>query len=172
MKFKLAAFLLIASTVAVAQGRPGGGGRPGGAGPGPGAGMGQGQMDSTRARDMSRDQTRDQIRDRQRIHQGQLGQVQLNSGAFKMLQNRTGKSADELKQMYVNSGARNFGEFASAVVVSKNLNLDTAKVLEGTKTQPLGQVLQNMHVERNRVRTEIRKAHQEVLDADKNPPKN
>ncbi len=121
---------------------------------------------------MSGDQTRDQIRDRQRIHQRQLSQVQLNSGAFKMLQNRTGKSADELKQMYANSAARNFGEFASAVVVSRNLNLDTAKVLEGTRTQPLGQVLQNMNVERNRVRAEIRKAHQEVLDAVRNPPKN
>ena len=167
MKVKVVVFVMAVSLAAFAQGR----GRGTGGGMGQGAGMGQGQgVGRGQAAGMGQmDQQRDQTRDRQRIHQQQLSQVQLNSGAFKMLQNKTGNSADQLKQMYANSGARNFGDFASALIVSKNLNLDTGKVLEGIKTQPLGQVLRNMNVERNRVRAEIQKAHQEVLEADKKP---
>ena len=165
MKYRLAVFLLATSLLAGAQGR----------GRGPGGGMGQGmgqrqgagqggqmrqqQMDRTRSQDMT------QMRTMQRLHQGPLNDAAMQSGSFKMMMQKTNRSAEQLRQMYASSGARNYGQFASAVMVSHNLGLDPDKVLAGTQTQSLGRTLQNMGVDKakanqeiNRVRTEMRTA--------------
>jgi hypothetical protein len=94
-----------------------------------------------------------------------LKDAQVNGGAFRMLERKTGMTADQLQALYKSSAAKNFGQFVSAIVVSKNLNLDTQKVLDGLKTQSLGQTLQSMGVAQNTAKEEIRKAHQEIKDA-------
>jgi hypothetical protein len=75
-----------------------------------------------------------------------LNQAQVNSGAFRMLEKKTGMTSDQLQALYASSGAKNFGQFVAAVVVSKNLGLDTNAVLNGLKTQSLGQTLQSLGV--------------------------
>ena len=84
-----------------------------------------------------------------------------------MLQEKTGKSTEELQAMYLASGAKNFGQFTSAVMVSKNLDLDTNAVLEGLKTKSLGQVLKDMGVSEETATAEIAKAKKQSKDANK-----
>jgi hypothetical protein len=78
--------------------------------------------------------------------QQSLKDSQINGGAFRMLEKKTGMTSDQLQALYASSGAKNFGQFVSAVVVSKNLGLDTNAVLDGLKTQSLGQTLQSLGV--------------------------
>jgi hypothetical protein len=108
-------------------------------------------------------------RSQRQIHRQPLNPETEKLGSFRMLQQKTGMNAEELQKLYASSGARNYGQFASAVVVSKNLNLDTQKVLDGAATNNLGQTLQNLGVDRQTARTEIKKAHQEIYQADTQP---
>jgi len=94
-----------------------------------------------------------------------LKDAQVNSGAFHMLEKKTGMTSQQLQALYVQSGAKNFGEFVSAVVVSKNLGLDTQKVLDGLKTASLGRTLQNLGVDKKKAKDEIKKAEKEAKDA-------
>jgi len=94
-----------------------------------------------------------------------LNQAQVNSGAFRMLEKKTGMTSQQLQTLYARSGAKNFGEFVSAIVVSKNLGLDTQKVLEGIKTASLGQTLQNLGIDKKKAKEEIKKAEKEAKDA-------
>jgi hypothetical protein len=173
MRFKvLLIFILALATMSFAQGRGRGGQSSGmgqGRGMGPGAGTGQGTMqrDQDRMRDQTKAQDQDRIRQHDRIHEGPLNDEMMKSQSWRMLQQRTGMSSEQLKQMYANSGARNYGQFVSAMMVSRNLNLDSQKVLVGTRTQPLGQVLQNMGVERGKADAEVRQAHEQIRKADR-----
>jgi hypothetical protein len=56
-----------------------------------------------------------------------LKSAQRNSGAFRILENKTGMTSDQLQQLYASDGTKNFGQFVSAIVVSKNLGLDTTR---------------------------------------------
>lgn len=96
-----------------------------------------------------------------------LKSSQINGGAFRMLENKTGMTAAQLQQLYASSGARDYGEFVSAIVVSKNLHLDTNQVLDGLKTQSLGKTLQTLGVSKDAAKDAIKKANQEAKDADK-----
>ena len=91
-----------------------------------------------------------------------LKDSQINGGAFKMLETKTGKTEAELKEMYAASGAKNFGQFCSAIVVSKNLNLDTSAVLAGIKDKSLGETLQDLGVPKGKADAEIKKAEAEA----------
>jgi hypothetical protein len=91
-----------------------------------------------------------------------LSDSQVNGGAFKMLESRTGMTSDQLKTLYASSGAKNFGQFASAIVVSKNLNLDTNQVLTGLKTMSLGETLESLGVPKDKAKDEVKKAEKEV----------
>lgn len=97
-----------------------------------------------------------------------LREAQINGGAFKMLENKTGLTSQQLQDLYKSSGARNFGQFVSAVVVAKNLNLDQAKVLEGLKTMSLGQTLQSLGVSKKDAKGAIAEANKQVKEAEKN----
>jgi len=99
--------------------------------------------------------------------QQSLKDAQVNSGAFRLLEQKTGMTSDELKALYASSGAKNFGEFVSAVVVSKHLGLDTNQVLTGLKTKSLGHTLQDLGVTPDKAKAEIKKAKQEAKQADK-----
>ena len=94
-----------------------------------------------------------------------LNQAQVNSGAFRMLEKKTGMTSQQLQTLYARSGAKNFGQFVAAVVVSKNLGLDTQKVLDGIKTASLGQTLQNLGIDKKKAKEEIKKAEREAKDA-------
>jgi hypothetical protein len=100
-----------------------------------------------------------------RPEQEPLRDAQINGGAFKMLEQKTGMTSDQLKALYASSGARNFGAFVSALVVSKNLGLDSSKVLDGLRTQSLGKTLTSLGVEPAKAKDEIRRADQEVKAA-------
>ncbi len=84
-----------------------------------------------------------------------------------MLERKTGLSSAQLQIMYTSSGAKNFGEFVSAVVVSKNLRLDTNQVLEGLKTKSLGQTLKDLGVPDDKAKAETKKAKRGIADAKK-----
>lgn len=100
-------------------------------------------------------------------HQQPMTKGQMKSGSFQMLQQMTGMDSAQLQQMYANSGAQDFGKFASAVVVSHNMNLDQRKVLEGMKTMNLGKTLNTMGVPKDTAKAEIKKAERQVKEANK-----
>lgn len=172
---KLLLFVLAASLTVAAQGKGGGGARggpPAGAGPGMSGSSGMG---TDRRPDMPTDHGRPDATGKPADHtdhlkshdQQPLKDAQVNSGSFKMLEQKTGMTEDQLKAMYASSGAKNYGQFVSAVVVSKNLGLDTQKVLDGLKTQSLGQTLQDLGVAPDKAKAEIKKANAEAKAAKK-----
>ncbi len=160
MKGKVLAFVLVAAVAAFAQH---GGGHAGGPPAGMGGSMGHGHSDmgpssnSTGKGSTGMSQT-----------QQPLKQSQINGGAFRMLEKKTGMTSPELQQLYQSSGAKNFGQFVSAIVVSKNLGLDTNTLLTDLKTMSLGQALQKMGVSSQQSKAAIKQANQEIKDANKN----
>lgn len=173
---KIIMFVLAASLTVAAQGK--GGGRP--AGPpagGPGGSSGMGRPTDMGSRPDMTDHGRPDTTgkpaerpDRMTREQQPLKDSQLNSGSFKMLEQKTGKSADELKAMYEASGAKNYGQFVSAIVVSKNLGLDTQQVLDGLKTKSLGATLKDLGVPEDKAKAEIKKADAEAKAAKNKRP--
>jgi hypothetical protein len=165
--------LSIASVLAFGQGRGGGGGRPGGVGGGPPGefggsanrpgdfGMPASGAHSGHDNGAGNHPTSGQPE----YTQQPLKSSQINSGEFRMLEQKTGLTQAQLERMYQSSGAKNFGEFTSAVVVSKNLGLDTNAVLKGLQTQSLGQTLKDLGVPSKDVKPEIRKAKDQVKSA-------
>jgi hypothetical protein len=96
-----------------------------------------------------------------------LKDSQVNGGAFRMLENKTGMTSDQLQALYASSGAKNFGQFVAAVVVAKNLNLDTNAVLDGMKTQSLGQTLHSLGVSPEDSKKAMAQAKKEAKAANK-----
>jgi hypothetical protein len=167
MKHTLIVFLLAGSLAAFGQGRPGS--HPAGppsSTPGVGAGTGMGRG-SASSGGMSGDHSSMGQSHAMSQTQQPLKDVQINGGAFRMLEKKTGMTSDQLQALYTSSGAKNFGDFVSAVVVSKNLKLDTNQVLQGLKTASLGQTLQNLGVDKKKAKEEIKKANQAIKDAGK-----
>ena len=151
MKTRLLVFLLAASVAAWAQGKPANAGRPAGAGGGPPSGMGMGNSGMANSHSemggRPADAGRPSTSTSSQAHTQQpLKDSQINGGAFKMLETKTGMTSEQLQALYASSGAKNFGQFVSGVVVAKNLGLDTNAVLEGLKTQSLGKTLQSLGV--------------------------
>ncbi len=97
-----------------------------------------------------------------------LKDSQINGGAFRMLEKKTGLTSEQLQDLYKSSGARNFGQFTSGIVVAKNLNLDQAKVLEGLKTMSLGETLKSLGVPKDKAKQAISEANKQVKEAEKN----
>ncbi len=172
---KFLLFVLAASLTVAAQGKGGGGARsgpPAGAGPGTTSGSGMGRPD-TAGRPSSTSHPAGKHDDHARMNdreQRPLKDSQTNSGSFKMLEEKTGKTTAELKAMYAASGAKNYGQFVSAIVVSKNLGLDTQGVLNGLKTKSLGETLQAMGVAKDQAKAEMKKADAEVKASKKRKP--
>ena len=163
MKRSLLVFTLAGSLAAFGQGHSGGhaGGPPSGTGNmGPGAEMGHAGGMSGDHGSMGQSHQMSQT-------QQPLKSAQIDGGAFRMLEKKTGMTSAQLQALYASSGAKNFGQFVSAVVVSKNLGLDTTAVLNDLKTQSLGQTLQTLGVDKSKAKDQIKKANQEVKDAEK-----
>ena len=174
MKGKVLVLVLAAAVAAFAQGRSGGhaGGPPAGAGSGMGPGMGNpmGNSSGHGPGDMGPSSHSSPNNGPAGMSQTQqpLKSSQINGGAFRMLEKKTGMTSDQLQQLYQSSGAKNFGQFVSAIVVSKNLGLDTNQVLDGLKTMSLGKTLQSLGVSSKDSKDAIKKANQEIKDANKN----
>jgi hypothetical protein len=165
MQLRLIVVLALSAATAFAQGRPAGagGGRPSGAGmpsAGPATPANGGQPAHTSGRPANAGKPADAGRPEQT--QQPLKDSQINGGAFRMLEQKTGMTSDQLKALYASSGAKNFGEFTSAVVVSKNLKLDTNQVLEGLKTKSLGQTLKDLGVPSDQAKQAIKQAKREA----------
>lgn len=174
MKARVIVFVLAASLMVWAQGRSGGAGRPSGTGGGPpsgaGASSGMGRPDTTgQPADAGRPADAGKPADTgsQAHTQQPLKDSQINSGAFRMLEKKTGMTSEELQALYTSSGAKNFGQFTSALVVSKNLGLDQNAVLEGMKTQSLGKTLQSLGVSPEEAKKAIGQAKKEAKQANK-----
>ncbi|HXE90796.1 MAG TPA: hypothetical protein VNK82_07535 [Terriglobales bacterium] len=171
MKRAILALFLVSSLAAFGQGKGASGGRPAGAGA-PSHSMGH-STDVGRPAEVGKPSTAGQPStspgtvSSQAHQQRALTDAQINSGSFKMLQEKTGMSSEQLQQLYASSGARNYGQFVSAVVVSKNLNLDTNAVLEGMKTKSLGKTLKDLGVAEQTANAEIKKANQEMKAANR-----
>ena len=172
MKSKVLVFILAAAVAAFAQGRSGGhaGGPPAGVGGGmSGSSMGNGHgMGGPSSTGPSTNSNSNRGSEGMSQTQQPLKDSQVNGGAFRMLENKTGMTQQQLQDLYASSGAKNFGQFVSAIVVSKNLGLDTTKVLDGLKTMSLGQTLQSLGVSSKDAKSEIKKANQQIKDAKKN----
>jgi hypothetical protein len=163
MKQGLIMFVLVSSLAAFGQGRPAS--HPGG----PPSGMPSTGSDAGMGHASGAADSRGSVGQSQGMSQTQqpLKSAQISSGAFRMLENKTGMTSDQLQQLYASSGAKNFGQFVSAIVVSKNLGLDTNQVLNGLKTHSLGQTLQSLGVSKDAAKDAIKKANKEVKDAEK-----
>jgi hypothetical protein len=57
------------------------------------------------------------------------------------------------------------------MAVSNNLGLDYNQVLAGLKDGSLGKTLQSMGVSKSDAKAAVKKAHEEIADADKNGSK-
>lgn len=117
--------------------------------------MGHGSMGDTHGQQGQQQQGMSQT-------QQPLRSSQLNGGAWKMLENKTGMSSTQLQALYQSSGAKNFGQFVSAMVVSKNLGLDPNQVLAGLKTQSLGKTLQSLGVDKSKAKDAMKQAKNEI----------
>ncbi len=164
-------FLLSVSVLAFAQHGHGGdmgnmGGMGAGASMGNGAGMGHDSSMGRNAGNMGAGKSGGM--NGASATQQPLKTSQINGGAFSMLQrDYPSLSSQQLQDLYKSSGARNFGQFVSAMVVSKNLGLDYNKVLAGLKTESLGKTLQSLGVSKDNAKSEIKKAHDQIRDAER-----
>ncbi|HSA93882.1 MAG TPA: hypothetical protein VLE48_12790 [Terriglobales bacterium] len=171
MKRAILPLFLMISLAAFGQGKSGSAGRPAGAGA-PSQSMGHGPemgrpADAGKPAVTGQPESTPSANSSQAHEQRALTSAQINGGSFKMLQEKTGMSSEQLQQLYASSGAKNYGQFVSAVMVSKNLNLDTNAVLEGMKTKSLGKTLKDMGVSDQAASAEIKKANKEIKAADK-----
>jgi hypothetical protein len=166
------AFALTAGVTAFAQhGRGGGMGNAGGRGVGsmgnPGSVERGSDASAGRQVGSPHGNTRTQTGDMS--SQQTLKPSQINGGAFRMLERKyPDLTSSQLQDLYRTSGAKNFGQFVSAMVVSKNLGLDYNKVLTGMQTQSLGKTLQSMGVNKDKAKQAINQAHEEIRNT-RNP---
>lgn len=166
MKSRILVFLLVASLAVWAQGRGGGSaGHP--SGPPSGVGRPDTAGSPSNVGGRPSDAGKPAGAGSQAHTQQSLKDSQINSGAFRLLEKKTGMSSADLQALYTSSGAKNFGEFVSAIVVSKNLGLDTNAVLNGLKTQSLGQTLQSLGVSPEDSKKAIAQAKKEAKAANK-----
>jgi len=173
MKAAIALVLLLGIGITAQAQRPGGGqggGRPGGQMGQGGGQMGQGAGAQTRQQQMDRNrsQTMDQtrIQQRDRLHQGPLTDKDTQRGSFRMMMQKTNMNAEQLRQMYDASGARNYGQFVSGVMAAHNLGLDKEQVLTRMRTRNLNQALQDMGVDKAKANQEANRVRQEMRIAD------
>jgi hypothetical protein len=188
MALRIVVFVLAVSMVALAQ-RPAGAGKPAGAGAGAGAGAQQGRpADAGRPSQAGRPEPRpgsageaetqkqegkqkgEAKREEQARGKGKDGDAEAGSaagsGAYKMLQRKTGKSEEELRAMYEASGVKNFGQFVSAMVASQNLGMDSNLVLSQLGSKSLGQIIQEQKgLSPEQARAEIARAQREARQA-------
>ena len=98
-----------------------------------------------------------------------LRDSQIKGGAFHMLERRTGLSSAQLQSLYQQSGAKNFGQFVAACVVSKNMGFTTeqmTQVLMDLKTMKLPNAIEAVGgVNKTRANAEIKKAKSQIKDA-------
>jgi hypothetical protein len=101
------------------------------------------------------------------IQKQTLKPAHLTGGRMRLLQQNTGMSTDEISRLYAVSGAKNFGQFTCAVLVSQQLKLDRDAVLQGLYANNLGQVVKRMGVDNTVARDRIVAAIHEMLGAEK-----
>lgn len=177
MTLRLLVFVLAFSMLALAQGRPAAAGKPAGSGAQQGKPAEAGRPEARPGRsgdaEVKKEEGKQKGESRREEHAAGKGKAGLTdketkSGAFKMLQRKTGKSEEELRAMYASSGAKNFGQFVSGIVAARNLGLNEGKVLSAMEHKPLEQVLQEEKgITQRQAQAEIRRAEREVREAER-----
>lgn len=134
---------------------------------GSGQGQGQGTMQMDQIRTQSSNEQRIQQRDQRRIHQGTLNDQAKQSGSWKMLQQKTGMSGEQLEKLYAEHRVRNYGQFGMAMVASKNRNLDSSQLLgHMAKGNSLQKSLEIQGLTREEARLQIRTAQREMYQSE------
>lgn len=183
MTLRLLVFVLAFSMLALAQGRPAAAGKPAGAGAQQGkpaeagrpaqAGRPEARPGRSGDAETQKEDGKQKGAAKRAEHTAGKGKAGLTdketkSGAFKMLQRKTGKSEEELRAMYASSGAKNFGQFVSGIVAARNLGLNEGKVLSAMEHKPLEQVLQEEKgITQRQAQAEIRRVEREVREAER-----
>lgn len=128
-------------------------------------GKGRGRQESSvgqqKAGRNQRAQRRGPDRNRKREKKS-LSRRQLKSGAFGKLQSTTAMDSQQLQSLYESSGARNFGQFASAIMVAEKLGLDRNQVLQGLHDQSLGKVLKDLGADRRKAKAAMKEVREEL----------
>ena len=87
-------------------------------------------------------------------------------GRMRLLEERAGLSVQEIRQMYDRSHAINFGHFTCAVLVSKQLNVDTEALLQELNEGSILRALERMGIEQDRARVTISATVREIVDSE------
>jgi hypothetical protein len=87
-------------------------------------------------------------------------------GRMRLLEERTGLSVQEIRQMYDRSRAINFGHFTCAVLVSKQLNVNTEVLLQELNESSILRALERMGIEQDRARMTISATIHEMVDSE------
>ncbi|MDA2939280.1 hypothetical protein MYX75_13595, partial [Acidobacteria bacterium AH-259-A15] len=91
----------------------------------------------------------------------------IRSGAFRKLQQVTEMGPLDLHILYESSGAQNFREFATALMVAQLLRLDRALVLRALYEKKLDEILQDFAVPGKQAKAAIKAVKKELKRADK-----
>lgn len=172
MKMKwLVVFILAFSLGAFAQGKGKGAGK--GHGQGHGASVGQVDRDDDHGRgkghvndDRGRDDFYGNHVEHRRVHSGPLSSKHEKTGAWKMLQRKTGMTSAQLRAAYRRSGAKNFGQFVSGMVAARDNKLHEDRVFEGLRRKPLEDVLIDLGIPRDRARDAVIRTRREVYESE------
>jgi len=96
-----------------------------------------------------------------------LGPRHLLCGRMLLLETETGLSAAQAASLYSHSGAKNFGQFVVANIVSQRLNLDRDTVLNGLSSCSLGDIVQQSGIDPATSRATILIAVRELVQSEK-----
>ncbi len=92
----------------------------------------------------------------------------LHCGRMLLLEKETGLSAVQAVDLYSHAGAKNFGQFVVAILVSQRLNLDRDTVLNGLSSCSLGEVVQRLGIDPATSRVTILAAVRELVQSEVN----
>ncbi len=101
------------------------------------------------------------------VRQQPLGTEQLTGPSMQLVRQRTGLSQGQIVKLYNASSAKNFGQFATAMLVAQQLKLDSSALLEQLRTGCVREGLIRMGVDQERSRIAVRAALDEIVAARK-----
>ncbi len=103
----------------------------------------------------------------ERVHHGPLNDESRRLPSWQMLQKQTGMTAEQLDQMYQDSGVKRYGQFAEAMLAAKSLNLDAAKVFVALKSsKKLETALEQQGIARKEAKKALQAAERQMEAAD------
>lgn len=102
-----------------------------------------------------------------RRDQKPLREKELESGAFRLLQQMTGASVLDLRLLYEMSTARNFKDFSRALFAARALQLDHNILLRSIGDRSIEDAIQEFGITRDQAKETVKAAKKELEKADK-----